>query len=141
MSFESSRPPYANHYFKGTNRSAVAVAANTNTNYATFTDPGGNWNPTLNRFTTPATGRYRVTLAWKWNGSTTTGVPGRVVVAGSAAAYSPQPPNVAFGGWTIEWVGDVGGGVTIASQFDSAYTTQPDGANVDNNYLIIQRIA
>jgi hypothetical protein len=128
-------------YFKGAvlPNSSVSFAATTNMALPSRVDPANGWNTGGSYWVVPQPGRYRVTVAFKAN-TTVGSTSARIMKNGSVVASSGISPNAANTGVMFSDVLELVAGDTIAVQPSAAFTSQNDGAGVENTYLIIESV-
>ena len=128
-------------YFKGAvaANAAVAMAANTNMPFTVRTDPTQCWNATNNNWVCPQPGRYRITISWRAN-STAASRAMTIAKNGTVVAKSPSHASTPNAGDTFVEVLDLLPGDTIAARPDTAFTTNADGAGIENTYMIVESV-
>lgn len=130
-------------FFKGSITTATALSAGTNITYPVLEDAYGGWDSANHRWVVPAGcgGIYRVDIQHKWGSSAPSSAPSIKLFGGAAngtlLAQSPNAPNLsAFMGMALSLPVRVAAGDEISVQISGAgFTTQSDGAGVDNNYF------
>lgn len=140
MNFYLAKP-----YFKGSITSATALGTASNINYPVIEDVYGGWDSTNHRWVVPAGcgGVYRVDVQFKWGTGVPASAPSIKVLGGASnATLLAQSPNASaigqFMGVSLEVPERLAAGDEVSVQIAGAgFTTQSDGAGVDNNFFTL----
>lgn len=129
-------------HFRGSITSATTLAINTNIAYPSIEDNYSTWNSSSNYWVVPPTwsGLYIAYVQFKWGTGPGSAPSCKIFGGASNATLKKQSPNGAstasFNGIQLSGGVRCNAGDQISVQLTGAgFTTQSDGANVDNNFF------